>query len=120
MAENRKEIAVYRAMGAKRRDVTSIYLVYIMLVALRTVVVSVALGMLIAFAIDYFYGKVLTDTAVTVFGIIDDAPTVSLFNLESPLLLIIIGSIVAVSLIASVQPLIRNVLRSPIRDMRDE
>ena len=120
MAENRKEIAVYRAMGAKRRDVTSIYLVYIMLVALRTVVVSVALGMLIAFAIDYFYGKVLTDTAVTVFGIIDDAPTVSLFNLESPLLLIIIGSIVAVSLIASVQPLIRNVRRSPIRDMRDE
>ena len=120
MAENRKEIAIYRAMGAKRRDVTGIYLVYILLVALRTVVLSVVLGVAIAFAIDYFYGKVLTDTAVTAFGIIDDAPTVSLFDLGSPLLLVVIGSIFVVSLVASIQPLIRNVRRSPIRDMRDD
>ncbi len=91
-----------------------------MLVALRTVVLSVVLGVAIAFAIDYFYGKVLTDTAVTAFGIIDDAPTVSLFDLGSPLLLVVIGSIFVVSLVASIQPLIRNVRRSPIRDMRDD
>ncbi len=120
MTENRKEIAVYRAMGAKRHDITSIYLVYILLIALRVVVVSVVLGVTTAFSIDYFYGKVLTDTAVTVFGIIDDAPTASLFNIESSLFIVVVGSIFAVSLIASIQPLVRNVRRSPIRDMRDD
>jgi hypothetical protein len=120
MAENRKETAVYRAMGAKRRDVTGIYIVYILLVALRIALISLALGIAAAFAVDYFYGKILTDTAVTAFGIIDDAPTFSLFDLESPLLLVIVGLIFVISIVASIQPLIRNATRPPIRDIRDE
>ena len=120
MIENRKETAVYRAMGAKRRDVTTVYIIYILLVALQIALVSLVLGIVAAFAVDYFYGKPLTDVAVTAFGIVDDAPTFSLFNLESPLLLGIVGSIFAISIIASIQPLIRNVMRSPIRDMRDD
>jgi hypothetical protein len=120
MAENRKETAVYRAMGAKRRDVTAIYLVYILLIAVRIVAFSFLLGITAAFVVDYFYGKTLTDTAVTAFGIVDDAPTFSLFNVDSPLLLLIIASIFIISIVASAQPLIRNVRRSPIRDMRDD
>lgn len=120
MAENRKEIAVYRAMGAKRRDITSIYFVYILVVALQIAIVSLVLGIAVAFTANYFYGKVLTDTAVSVFGIIDNAPTFSLFRLDSPLLLAIVASIFIISLIASIQPLIRNVCRSPIQDLRDE
>ena len=120
MIENRKETAVYRAMGAKRRDVTTVYIIYILLVALQIALVSLVLGIVAAFAVDYFYGKPLTDVAVTAFGIVDDAPTFSLFNLESPLLLGIIGSIFVISIIASIQPLVRNVMRSPIRDMRDD
>ncbi len=120
MAENRKETAVYRAMGAKRRDVTSIYVTYVLLVALRIAIVSLALGVTAALAINYFYGSTLTDTAVTAFGIIDGAPSFSLFSLNSPLLVAVVLSIFVISLIASVQPLIRNVRRNPIRDMRDE
>lgn len=121
MAENRKETAVYRAMGAKRRDVTAIYIGYVLLVAVQIALVSLILGVAAAFAVDYFYGKNLTDTAVSAFGIIDDNnPAFSLFSLESPLLLAIVGSIFVISIIASIQPLVRNVLRSPIRDMRDE
>ena len=121
MAENRKETAVYRAMGAKRRDVAAIYVTYIFLVALRIALVSVVSGVAIAFVIDHFYGQVLTDTAVTAFGVIDGStPNFGLFNLESPLLLIVVGAIFIISIIASIQPLVRNVSRSPIRDMRDE
>ncbi|MFZ1250574.1 MAG: FtsX-like permease family protein [Candidatus Microsaccharimonas sp.] len=120
MAENRKETAVYRAMGAKRRDVTSIYITYILLVAFQIVLFSLVLGVAVALAVDYFYGAILTDTAVAAFGILDDAPKFSLFGLYSPLLLVIVGSIFVISIIASIQPLIRNVRRSPIRDMRDE
>lgn len=120
MVENRKETAVYRAMGAKRRDVTSIYVVYVLLVALQIAVVSITIGIAVAFTVDYFYGQTLTDAAVVAFGIVDDAAHFGLFSLDSPLLLVIIGSIFVISIIASIQPLIRNVTRSPIRDMRDE
>ena len=120
MAENRKETAVYRAMGAKRRDVTGIYIVYVLLVALRIAVASSLIGIVAAFAVDYFYGKILTDTATAAFGIIDGAPVFSLFSLQSPLLLFILVSIFVISIIASIQPLIRNAARPPIRDIRDE
>ena len=89
--------------------------------ALRIALVSVVSGVAIAFVIDHFYGQVLTDTAVTAFGVIDGStPNFGLFNLESPLLLIVVGAIFIISIIASIQPLVRNVSRSPIRDMRDE
>ena len=120
MAENRKETAVYRAMGAKRRDIAHIYVVYIMLIALRVVLVSAIVGIVIALAVDYSYGRTLTDTAATAFGIIDRAPAVRLFNVDSPLLLVVVAAIVAISLVASMQPLVRNTMRNPIRDIRDE
>lgn len=120
MAENRKETAVYRAMGAKRRDIVHIYAVYIVLIASRVVLVSVAVGIAIALAVDYFYGSMLTDMAAAAFGIIDRAPAVHLFSLSSPLLLAVAAAIITVSLVASVQPLVRNTMRNPIRDIRDE
>jgi len=121
MAENRKETAVYRAMGAKRRDVIGIYVIYVLLVSLLILAVSFMLGAVAAFGVDYFYGATLTDTAITSMSIAtNDAPRFSLFNLPSPLLLVVMGSIFAVSLAASFHPLIRNTLRSPIHDIRDE
>lgn len=120
MTENRKETAVYRAMGARRHDVATIYLLYVFLVALQIAIVSTVLGVAVAFVVDSFYGSTLSDTAVALFGIIDDAPRFSLFNIESPLLTVVVGSIFVISIIASIQPLIRNVRRNPISDMRDE
>ena len=120
MAENRKETAVYRAMGAKRRDIAHIYVVYIMLIALRVVLVSVIVGIVIALAVDCSYGGALTDTAAAAFGIVDRAPAVRLFNVDSPLLFVVVAAIVVISLVASMQPLVRNTMRNPIRDIRDE
>lgn len=120
MAENRKETAVYRAMGAKRSDITSIYVTYVMMVAGYIALLSTLIGVGLAFGLHYYYEPTLTSTAATSFGIIDKAPTFGLFDISSPILLIIIGSIFVTSLIASIQPLIRNVIRSPIRDMREE
>ena len=120
MIDSRKETAVYRAMGAKRRDIAAIYLIYTLLVTLWIALVSIALGVGISLAIDRLYGQGITDTAVAAFGAIDDAPRFSLFSLGSPLLVVVVGVIFIVSLLASIQPLIRNVRRNPIHDMRDE
>lgn len=119
IAENRKETAIYRAMGAKRRDIACIYIIYVAIVALRIAIVSLILGIAAAFAIANTYGKNLTGTAATAFGVIGSAPQFSIFSLESPTLIIVIGSIFIVSLIASIQPLLRNVRRNPVQDIRD-
>lgn len=119
IAENRKETAIYRAMGAKRRDIACIYIIYVVIVALRIIIASLILGIATAFAIANTYGKNLTDTAATAFGTVGNAPQFSVFSLESPMLIIVIGSIFIVSLIASIQPLLRNVRRNPVQDIRD-
>lgn len=120
MSENRKETAVYRAMGARRRDVTIIYIMYSLLVALYIAIVSLVVGVIAAWLVDYFYGSHLSNIAVTAFGIIDQAPKFSVFRVDSPLIALTILSIFVVSIIASIQPLIRNVRRNPVYDMRDE
>lgn len=120
MSENRKETAVYRAMGAKRRDIVAIYLLYSAILALRIVILSLVLGIAAAYAIDYFYGTQLTDVASVAFGTIAETPRFSLFDLSSPLILWVVLGVFIVVLIAIAQPLIRNVLRSPIEDMRTE
>ena len=120
MAENRKETAVYRAMGAKRSDITAIYTTYIMLVALRIALLSLLLGVAAAYVLNIIYAPGIAATASSMFGIIDHAPSFGMFDLSSPLLWLTVGSIFVVSLVASIQPLIRNVLRPPVQDMRSE
>lgn len=120
MAENRKETAVYRAMGAKRFDITAIYLTYILLVAIRIAVVSLIIGLGAALVVHYMYAPVLSEKSAALFGIINNAPPVNLFDASSPLIIVIVASIFAVSILASIYPLIRNVLRPPVQDMRSE
>lgn len=120
MAENRRETAVYRAMGAKRGDIAGIYITYTLLVALRIAAVSLILGIATAFVVELVYAPGISATAASMFGIIQNAPRFSMFDLSSPLLLGVIGSIFGISLVASIQPLIRNVLRPPVEDMRSE
>jgi len=120
MADNRKETAVYRAMGAKRRDIVSIYLIYSSIVAAFIAVFASTVGIAGAYIMNVIYGQSLTDIAISSFGIISDSIRFSLFDISSPFLGLVILSIFVVSLIAIVQPLIRNVMRSPIDDIRNE
>lgn len=120
MAENRKETAVYRAMGAKRRDIMSIYITYGMIIALRIALIAIILGVGAAFIVNHIYGQQLTDVATAAFGTITGNMYFSLFDLTSPYLYLVVTSIFIVSLLAILQPLVRSVRRSPIEDMRNE
>lgn len=120
MVENRKETSVYRAMGAKRHDISAIYLTYIILIAAQIAIVSLVLGLAAAFAVNYIYGTTLTNIAVSSFGTITNDMRFNLFDVSSPLLWGVVGLIFVISIVASIQPLLRNVRRNPIEDMRDE
>lgn len=120
MSESRKETAVYRAMGAKRRDVVLIYLTYGLIIAGRIALVSLLLGIGTAWVVDYIYGQQLSAIAAASFGIISNSTRFSLFDITSQYLIMVIGVIFVVSMLAIIQPVIRSVRRSPIEDMRIE
>lgn len=120
MHDNRKETAIYRAMGARRKDIAMIYLYYTIVIALYVAFSSLTMGIIISFIIDKTYGQQLSAIASMSFGVNNKGTTLTLFDLSSPMLIYIFLTIIVVCLISVAQPLLRNVLRPPIQDMRVE
>ena len=118
--DSRRETAVFRALGAKRRDIASIYLVYSFIVALYISLFMLALGFAAAFVINHLYSGVATDIAQIAYGSFGSIAPFQLIGVNLLLLAGLVLCIFIISLVAVLPPLWRNVRRSPIRDMRDE
>lgn len=118
VSESRKETAIYRAMGAKRRDIMKIYLYYVMILSVRIIIMAMATGMVGAKVVDGFYGSELTRLMQSILGVNYEV-RVSLFEL-SPMVGVIGMVIFGICVVAAVVPIYVNTLRQPIRDMREE
>ncbi len=119
--DSRRETAVFRALGAKRRDIASVYLTYSLMVAGLIALFAFALGLGLAFLADRYVSASATAFAQVAYGTFDDtAPAFHVIGFDVRLLALLASAIILISLIAVTPPLIRNVRRSPIRDMRDE
>ncbi len=119
IADGRRETAVFRAIGAKRLDIASIYSVYTLLLALRVLIFATVLGLGVAYVVDILYQKEATVQAQLAFGV-DNNNAFHLFTPWSGEIVIVLGLIVITSLVAMLFPLLRNIRRNPINDMRDE
>lgn len=118
--DSRRETAVFRAIGARRRDIANIYLLYSSIVALCIIIFALIGGVGSAFIVQLLYGTDATNYAQASYGVFSGAEQFNLHSFTSPLLLELTVGIFLISVIAAVPPLVRNVRRSPIRDMRDE
>ncbi|HEX6461802.1 MAG TPA: ABC transporter permease [Candidatus Saccharimonadales bacterium] len=118
--DSRRETAVFRAIGAKRRDIVSIYTLYSIVVALRIIVFAFIVGIGGALIVQLLFGAEATNYARASYGLFANVNDFKLISFTSPLFLWVTLSIIAISLIAVTPPLIRNVRRNPIKDMRDE
>jgi ABC-type antimicrobial peptide transport system permease subunit len=118
--ESRKEIAIYRAMGARRRDIITIYVIYNLIIAFRISLTAFIIGITLAYIIASLYEPQLTAIANTAFGYMPEKTVFLLFDTSSPLLWIVAFAIFTTSMIASIQPLAHSVMRAPIEDMRNE
>ncbi|HSX02212.1 MAG TPA: FtsX-like permease family protein [Candidatus Saccharimonadia bacterium] len=118
--DSRRETAVFRAIGAKRRDIMAVYLLYSLIVAARIVAFSLILGLGIAFTVQALYSAQVTDYAKVTFGVFDRGQSFSFIGFDPAQLIWLVASIIGISLVAILPPLLRNVRRSPISDMRDE
>lgn len=118
--DSRRETAVFRALGAKRKDIVSIYLVYSLIVAFYISLFMLLLGFAVALVINHLYSGVATDIAQIAYGSFGAITSFHLIGVDVVLLGGLVLCIFAISLLATLPPLWRNVRRSPIRDMRDE
>ena len=118
--DSRRETAVFRALGAKRRDIASIYLAYSLIVALYISAFMLTLGFGIALIVNHLYSGNATDIAQIAYGSFNTIASFRLIGVNLLLLGALTLCVFAISLIAALPPLWRNVRRSPIRDMRDE
>lgn len=120
MADSRRETGVFRAIGARRFDISLIYLLYACLLALRAFVIALILATGVALVLTHFYGPALTTTAIDAFGTYDNFTSVSLIGFDILQLLAILGITQIAAVLASLLPIANNVGRNPIKALRDE
>ncbi|MDO4773966.1 MAG: FtsX-like permease family protein [Candidatus Saccharibacteria bacterium] len=120
IADSRKESAVFRALGATRLAISQIYLSYTLFVALITAALSIVLGLIGAWLLDYYFTDDLTIEARFIMTPRDLTTEFQLFAVNWQIIGMIIAGVVAAAIIASLLPILRGMRRNPMRDMRDE
>lgn len=120
IADSRKESAVFRALGATRLDISQIYFVYTMIVALLTALFSIAAGLIVVYIADNLLASQITATLRIAMTPKDLATTFHFWTIDWMIIGAVALSIIAAAVLACLIPLIRNTRRNPIKDMRDE
>jgi ABC-type antimicrobial peptide transport system permease subunit len=120
IADSRRETAVFRALGAKRLDIAQIYFGYVLMLAGLIFVVSFVIGLLFSSYLNHRYSEGVTIDALLAFNVGDLSQKIVLTKLYTQDLLYVLGLIIAGGLAAAIFPVLNNVRRNPIRDMRDE
>ena len=120
IADSRRETAVFRAIGAKRLDIASIYLLYVLCLALIIVVFAYITGSLAATYLHNRYASDLTVSAIVSFNASDLTRHILLYKIHFMDMFYVVGLVIAAALASSLLPLATNLRRNPIFDMRDE
>jgi ABC-type antimicrobial peptide transport system permease subunit len=120
IADSRRETAVFRAIGAKRIDIAQVYVLYTILLALLICIFAISVGMVVAAVFQQKFSPAATVQALVAYNAQDLSRQFSLFYVYLPDMLRLVGLVFAASIISSFLPLLRNLRRNPIRDMRDD
>lgn len=120
IADSRRETAVFRAIGAKRVDISTIYILYTVMLAVRVVLFALILSVVIVSVIEYFQSPAATVTAQLLFNSSDLSRTFNFFGINVSEIIALCGLIILTAVVSMIIPLLRALRRSPIKDMRDE
>ncbi len=120
IADSRRETAVFRALGATRSSIAQIYLTYSTFIALFITAVATFIGLLGAYLLSHKFSPDLSVSAVITYNAADIHKKFLLFGVDGQYVLLVFGLILVAALLSTALPLLTNVRRNPIRDMRDE
>lgn len=120
IADSRRETAVFRAIGAKRSDIAQVYILYALMLGLIVVVFAFGAAWALATIAESKYSSSMTISALTAFNSTNLSRKFVLVGVDVNQLLLLVGLILSGALLSSVGPLVANLKRNPIKDMRDE
>lgn len=120
IADSRRETAVFRAIGAKRLDIAQIYLTYSIMLSLLVVGLALLIGLILASIADARYAPDLTVQALLAYNAQDLTRELHLYAFELRDMAYLVGFTLLAGLSSAVLPLLNNLRRNPIQDMRDE
>lgn len=120
IADSRRETAVFRSIGATRLDMTLVYGLYASMIATLVVISALGLGWIAAGIFNNHYTQQVTAEAILVFNVSDLDKKFTFYALDSAKVLRITGVVYLASLLGLILPLLANLRRSPLKDMRDE
>ncbi len=120
IADGRHETAVFRAIGFKRGDIAAVYTLYTVILSVLIAICASVIGFVGAYVANQQFAPALTAQAQYGFGGLDMTKTIDLIGFDYQQLLLLIAACLATGLLSMIIPLVGNVRRSPIRDMREE
>jgi len=120
VSDGRKESAVFRAIGAKRLDIASIYGIYTLLLAFSIAIFATILSLMVALSADVILSPSATVIAKLAYMSPDTLAQFHFISVTTPLVPLVLGVIILASIVAATWPIIRNSRRNPINDMREE
>lgn len=120
IADSRRETAVFRALGASRFAIVQIYSVYTLFIAFFVAIMSGIIGFFAAYIVNSMVVEELSVTAVIAYNATDIHKQFTVIGIDYMFGLIILGLIIAAAFISMALPMLANMRRNPINDMRDE
>lgn len=120
IADSRRETAVFRAIGAKRLDIAQIYLTYVVIICICIATLATLAGALVGTILQSKFGTDARIAASIAFNSTDIEHTFRFSKISLHDLGIVWGVVFAVGGLSSILPLLSNVRRNPINDMRDD
>lgn len=120
IADSRRETAVFRAIGAKRTDIALVYILYALLLGVIVSVFALGVGGLLAVLVNNRYSSEITIDALTIFNSQNLEREFVLVGVNARQLIMLVGVILGAGLVSTIGPLLSNLKRNPIKDMRDE
>ncbi len=119
IGDSRHETAVFRALGAERTDIGVIYIVYTVWISAIIAIVALVLGVGATYIFNLIYQHSATLEAKILFDSVNTSLTFNFFSLNFYVLGGVMVLVILTGLFSTIIPLLRNVPRSPIRDMRE-
>lgn len=119
LADAQRETGVFRAIGAKRRDVFHIYLTYSVILATLAVLVAFAVASIICLILTAKYGPSLSAELSAISGN-SDSYKVVLFGINPGHLAFIYALTAASAMLGVVGPVLKTLRKDPVVAMRED
>ncbi len=120
IADSRKETAVFRAVGASRFAIAQIYVTYTIYLVALIVLFALAVGLMVAL---YTNAQLSASTSIVMallFNISNLDKQFYFYGIDWYDIGLIALVVAGASLLGALIPIVHNMRRNPIRDMRDE